>query len=187
MLDLILASSSPRRSALLKQIKIPFRVVESSYREPCVKGEQEVENIALAKAANVSPSFPESIVLGADTEVFCEGKALGKPSDGQDARRMLQFLSGKTHKVITAVALVQGEKKEVAREETMVTMRKIHPGEIEAYVHSGEAMGKAGSYAIQEKGAVFVEKIEGCYFNVVGLPLVLLTKMLQDFSFSVWD
>ena len=78
MLDLILASSSPRRSALLKQIKIPFRVVESSYREPCVKGEQEVENIALAKAANVSPSFPESIVLGADTEVFCEGRALEK-------------------------------------------------------------------------------------------------------------
>jgi septum formation protein len=184
--QLILASASPRRADLLKQIGIEFRVVKSCYHEPAIHDESQAESIALAKARSVRSKYPDDLILGADTVVICAGKALGKPRDEQEAREMLMLLSGQAHKVVTGVALVQGAREISAREETLVWMRQIEKEEIDAYVASGEPFDKAGSYAAQGKGAVFVQKVEGCFFNVVGLPLARTVALLKEWDFSIW-
>ena len=143
-----------------------------------------VENLAFLKAQDVAMQTAEDcVVIGADTIVVLGSQILNKPAYRQDAVRMLQELSGRTHEVYTALALVRGEKSLVRHRSTKVTFRKLDEGEILCYVESGSPMDKAGAYGIQDDyGAVFVERIEGCYYNIVGLPLEMLYSMLKEFS-----
>ncbi len=187
MQPLILASASPRRAQLLAQIGLEFLVVKSGLWETEILREEDVPKMALAKARRVARSYPGRFVLGADTAVFCGGKALGKPRDEKEAAEMLRSLSGRVHHVITGLALIRDGRERAASEKTMVSMRLLQEKEIEAYVSSGEPLDKAGAYGIQGRGAIFVEYIEGCYFNVVGLPLARLSAMLKGEGFSIWD
>lgn len=186
MKRLILASASPRRAQLLEQIGLQFLVVKSGFLEPGIYSEEDVEKMALAKARWVRKDFPGEFILGADTAVFNEGKALGKPRDEKEAAEMLRSLSGRVHSVITGLALIKDNREITGREKTLVRMRPLDEEEIKAYVFSGEPMDKAGAYGIQGRGALFVEKIEGCYFNVVGLPLSRLAAMLKLEGFPIW-
>lgn len=185
MPKLILASASPRRAALLEQIGLAFQVVKSSFRELPLAREEMVEQLALAKAESVRLRFPGDLILGADTVVVLDGEIFGKPRNAAQAAAMLASLSGRVHRVITGIALLQGNKSLTAKEETLVFMRSFDAGEIEAYIAGGEPFDKAGAYGIQGRGAVFVERIEGCYFNVVGLPLSRLTLMLREFAWPL--
>jgi septum formation protein len=182
--ELILASSSPRRADLLRQIGIRFRVVKSDFAEPKIIDENQVEEVALAKARSVRSRYPDQLILGADTIVVCSGKVLGKPKDKEEARAMLRLLSGRVHKVVTGIAFVKGSRELTSREETLVWMRKIEEEEISEYAASDEPYDKA-AYAIQGKGAIFVQKIEGCFFNVVGLPLFKVSNILKGCNFPV--
>jgi septum formation protein len=181
----VLASASPRRRELLTQIGLTFDVETADIDETPQLGEDPVryvKRLAEPKAAAVFARHSNQsrlIVLGADTTVLCEGRILGKPIDEVDAARMLRLLSGKTHQVITGVALVSAGAVEVAAEVTAVEMIVLTEKQIADYVASGEPMGKAGAYAIQGRAARFIPRIEGCYFNVVGLPLARVSAMLE--------
>jgi len=183
---LILASASPRRKQLLKQIGLEFEIMPSNFDESRVCTNNPIENAqqaAIEKARDVATKLSEGIVIGADTIVVFAGEVMGKPKNRFDARQMLKRLSGKTHQVITGVALVDAcdKRERVWSEETSVWFRRLSDIEIEKYVESGQPMDKAGAYGIQEQAAAFVEKIEGCYFNVVGLPLASLVEKLKKF------
>jgi septum formation protein len=188
MRPLILASRSPRRKILLKQIGMKFRVITSNVAEIISTRQSPGENaqrIALEKAVDVAAQLRKGIVIGADTIVVLDHHVLGKPESKEDARRMLKLLSGREHSVFTGFALVDVEsKKHVAGvEETKVRFRKLEKQEIIAYVNSGSPMDKAGSYGIQDDfGAVFVEKVNGCFYNVVGFPLARFYSTLQRFA-----
>jgi septum formation protein len=181
--NLILASASPRRRELLTQAGYSFLVEASSVvelRRPEEDAIRFATRLAREKAQDVSARHPSSIVLGADTVVVCDGEVMGKPADAADAARMLGLLSGRTHQVVTGVAVVWGEgAAEVAAEVTQVTMRALAPQEIEEYVASGEPTDKAGAYAIQGYAGRWIPRISGCYFNVVGLPLALVASLLE--------
>jgi septum formation protein len=180
--EIVLASASPRRKELLAQAGFAFRVAASGIDEVRRDGESPiafVTRLAREKAEDVAPRFPGSIIVGADTVVVCEGEVLGKPVDASDAKRMLALLAGRTHQVITGVCVIAGETVESAVEVTMVQMLTISAQEIEEYVASGEPMDKAGGYAIQGRAARWIPRIQGCYFNGVGLPLALMTAMLE--------
>jgi septum formation protein len=174
---LILASRSPRRLALLSQIGLSPRVVSCDISEDfdpsCSPGEN-AQNLAQLKARCVAEGVADGIVLGADTIVVIDDVILGKPVNGQDAIRMLGLLGGRTHTVYTGFALVDrpSGRSVSGVEATLVTFRTIPREEIEEYVRGGSPMDKAGAYGIQDDyGAVFVTRVEGCYYNVVGLPL----------------
>jgi len=182
--SLILASSSPRRNALLQQIGIDFFVVTPQIHEEVKEGEDPrsaVVRLALEKAIAVSKRYPLFPVLGADTIVLLGEEIMGKPRDEEEAQRMLERLGGKEHQVITGVALVRGGGKyQLTRAaKTNVKMKSLTKEEIERYIRSGEPMDKAGAYAIQGRGALFIERIKGCYTNVVGLPIPTVGKMLK--------
>jgi septum formation protein len=181
--NLILASASPRRRELLTQAGYRFAVEASSVAELRRPGEDAIRlatRLAREKAQDVFARHPSSIVLGADTVVVCDGEVMGKPADATDAARMLSLLSGRTHHVVTGVAVVWGTgAAEVAAEVTHVTMRTLAPEEITGYVASGEPMDKAGAYAIQGYAGRWIPRISGCYFNVVGLPLALVASLLE--------
>lgn len=187
---LILASASPRRKHLLEQIGLTFQVETAEIDETPRLAEEPlayVKRLAGHKAAAVfarhsqDPDRPRLIVLGADTTVVIDDQILGKPADETDAARMLGLLAGKTHQVITGVALVSaGAPPLVAAEVTEVEFNPLTPAQIAAYIATGEPMGKAGAYAIQGRAARFVPRIAGCYFNVVGLPLARVTAMLAE-------
>ncbi|NLK01333.1 MAG: septum formation inhibitor Maf [Clostridia bacterium] len=192
MEKLILASASPRRVQLLKQIGLGFHQKISSTCEDIghdLDPEQYVKHLALVKAQDVAGQLDQGFIIGADTVVVHNGEILGKPIDSGDARRMLKELSGGTHHVISGVALVDAGtgKYLVDHESTKVHFKSLSPREIESYTATGEPMGKAGAYAIQGLGAVLVEGIEGCYNNVVGLPITKLIKMLRDFGVDIWE
>ena len=191
---LILASASPRRRELLAQAGYHFTVQPSSVPESRRPGEDAIRfatRLAREKAEEVFARHPPSsahvpvphapvMVLGADTVVVCDEEVMGKPVDAADATRMLLLLSGRTHHVVTGVAVVWGlGLAEVAAELTQVTMRTLSPQEISDYVASGEPMDKAGAYAIQGFAGRWIPRISGCYFNVVGLPLALVTSLLE--------
>jgi septum formation protein len=184
---LILASASPRRRELLTQAGYRFAVQPSSVSELLRPGEDAIRfatRLAREKAEEVFARHPPSalpaLVLGADTVVVCDGEIMGKPADAADAQRMLLLLSGRTHQVVTGVAIVWGlGSAEVAAEMTQVTMRTLSPQEVAAYVTTGEPMDKAGAYAIQGYAGRWIPRIHGCYFNVVGLPLSLVTALLE--------
>ena len=188
---LVLASASPRRSALLSQIGITFEVRPSDIIEPSpnvhvnTPASEVTQKLALLKAKDVAQHFNESIIIGADTLVSLEGTLLGKPTDDGDAFKMLTHLSGTCHEVVTGVALVEaGTGREVVwSETTQVYFRELDSTEIAAYIASGETSDKAGAYGIQGRGAAFVRRIEGCYFNVVGLPLASFVEHLSNFMF----
>jgi septum formation protein len=184
---LILASASPRRRELLTQAGYRFEVQPSSIPESRRPGEDAIRfatRLAREKAEEVfarhQPSTAPVMVLGADTVVVCDGEVMGKPADAADATRMLLLLSGCTHQVVTGVAVVWDVgSAEVAAEMTQVTMRTLSPEEVAGYVASGEPMDKAGAYAIQGYAGRWIPRIHGCYFNVVGLPLALVTSLLE--------
>jgi septum formation protein len=182
--EIILASASPRRKELLAQAGFRFRVQASGIAE--VRGENEspiafVTRLAREKAQDVAAkSNHNAMILGADTVVVCDEEIFGKPIDEQDAKRMLRALAGRTHRVITGLCVIYGSMVESAAEVTMVRMLTVSDEEIEAYVATGEPMDKAGAYAIQGRAARWIPSIQGCYFNVVGLPLALTAAMLES-------
>jgi septum formation protein len=188
---IILASSSPRRQELLRQIGIPFRTMPSDVDEGILAGESPEKyavRVALDKASSVASQVKSGIVIGADTIVVLRDEVLGKPADARDAVRMLSMLSGKMHRVITGLAVVD-VATETVKTASAVTRVWFHPlshETIESYVATGEPLDKAGAYGIQERGAVFVERVDGCYFNVVGLPLSLLMGLLRDMDIAIF-
>lgn len=187
MQQIILASASPRRASLLKQICVDFQVIPSCVDEaadPHCQPQEIVLKLAEMKAESVSKNYPRAIVLGADTVVACEGRVLGKPRGQEEAAKMLKFLSGRVHEVVSGVVL-QRLIPELVRGEavtTRVKFRNLTEEEIAGYVATGEPLDKAGAYGIQGLGALLVEKIEGCYFNVVGLPLSRLPDLFREFG-----
>ena len=187
--ELILASASPRRRELLAATGRAFRVVPSDAEETVPEGlspTEAAEHLACRKAAAVAARLSRGIVIGADTIVTSGPDIIGKPTDREDAIRILESLSRRAHTVITGLCLIDARsgRRLSGCERTRVQMRRMDRREIEAYVDSGEAMGKAGAYAIQESGDRFVERIEGSFSNVVGLPLELLGRMLEEFDRS---
>ena len=181
---LILASASPRRKELLTQAGFTFEVRAAHLNEDPRPEEDPiayVTRLAREKAQAVfdAGGNAEAVVLGADTTVTLDNHMLGKPEDAADAARMLRLLSGRTHRVITGVAVVTARRVEVAAEVTGVRFLTLSDEEIAAYVATGEPMDKAGAYGIQGRAARWIPRVEGCYFNVVGLPLALVTTMLE--------
>ena len=174
---LILASTSPQRRAILEQLRIPFDVVAPDYDEE--PGVDPVEH-ARAKARSVAAGAGERPVLGVDTEVLCDGRLFGKPHDEEDAAEMLDALSGRTHEVVSGLCLLTPPWEDIGREVTRVTFRRLTPRDVEACIAAEEWEGRAGAYAIQGFGASLVERIEGDYLNVVGLPAALLVRLLAE-------
>ena len=185
--DLVLASASPRRSELLRMLGISFRVKPSDIDEDCdpdIPVAELVEKNALAKASAVASGIEMGIVIGADTVVVLDGKIFGKPADMDEARQMLATLAGKTHRVYSGVAVVRAEDRasKTAHEITDVTFRPLSDRQAQRYFELIDPLDKAGAYAIQGIGGIIIEKIEGCYYNVVGLPLNVLDDLLAHFD-----
>ena len=180
---LILASKSPRRAEILSAVGWESEAIAADIDETRHASEDAVsyvKRLAQTKAETVAKGFSECPVVGADTVVVIEGEILGQPRDDEDARRMLRLLSGKWHEVLTGVALVRaGETAQalVDHETTRVLFAEMSEDEIDWYVSTGEPRGKAGAYAIQGKGALFIKEIQGDYFNVVGLPVRLVYEL----------
>jgi len=184
---IVLASGSPRRRDLVKMMGLKFELAVPEIHEdlvPRAKPSSLVVELALAKALSLIGKFPNAAILGADTVVVLDGRILGKPRDRSDARAMLRTLSGRTHTVYTGLALVDVPTglRETCCEKSLVTMKRINNEEIDRYLATGEPMDKAGSYGIQGFGAVFIKHIDGCFFNVMGLPVGRLYDMLKDLS-----
>jgi len=193
---LILASGSPRRKKLLEQIGLTFEVRASNIKEKITKKlpAEIVEDLALKKALDIADNNRNAIIIGADTIVYFNQMILGKPTDHQQAKRMLQMLSNQTHSVYTGVAFVKNSdtgnilKKHTFSVQTKVTFDTLDTKEIERYIDSGSPMDKAGAYGIQDDwGAVFVKKIDGDYYNVVGLPLNRFYKESKKFEPSFYS
>ena len=186
---LVLASESPRRRELLKLLCSDFEAVASHVPEaskPKESPREMVQRLAKAKARVVQALRPHSTVVGADTVVVCGRSVLGKPKSRAAARNMLIRLSGKTHRVLTGLCVLQNGQCRLGVSETKVQFSPLSELEIERYLESGEPFDKAGAYAIQGFAARYVERIDGCYFNVVGLPLSLLYKMLRSVGYPVY-
>ena len=190
---LYLASGSPRRRELLGQIGVPFSTLPTVIDETPLANEAAVAYVqrlarAKAQAGLASLAVPgAAVVLGADTSVVLDGRILGKPQDRADALAMLTALSGQTHEVLTAVALANSQRYEVRVVSSQVSFRPLSAAEIEAYWASGEPQDKAGSYAIQGLGAVFVRDLHGSFSAVVGLPLCETAALLADFGIPCWQ
>jgi len=179
----VLASASPRRRQLLDLIGIAHEVRPANVDEtmrPREAPRRHAERLAREKASAIAKRDPDLITIGADTIVVVNRKVLGKPRDADDAARMLTLLSGREHMVTTAVAVSRGRKLRSAVEEVRVKFRRLRDDEIESYIATGEPMDKAGAYGIQGYGATIVERIEGDYFAVMGLPVVRLIGLLRD-------
>lgn len=184
---LVLASSSPRRRELLEALGLAFTVQSADVDETPRPGER-VADLVLRLAAKKVQAFPAAageLVIGADTEVVLDGRALGKPRDADDALGMLSLLSGRSHEVMTGIAVTNGGRVETALSVTGVRFRDIDPDEARRYWHTGEPRGKAGAYAIQGLGALFVEAIAGSYSGVVGLPVFETADLLRRFGFDL--
>lgn len=182
--NLVLASISPRRKKILEDLGFEFEVVPADLDESFSNGESfrsHVKRIALLKAQSVSRKMVGKRVIAADTVVVLDGEVMGKPINREDSLRMLKSLSGRKHQVATGLAVVDPVAGEfVECEVTDVYFREIEDWEMERYISTGEPMDKAGAYAIQGYASAFVERIDGCFFNVVGLPVGLLFKMLKS-------
>ena len=190
MRTIILASASPRRKQLLKKLGLAFTVVPSDVDEklnPRLNPRSQVETLALKKAEAVASKFPDAIIIGADTLVALGDDIIGKPHDEAEAKRMLKKLRGRMHTIVTGFVLLDTAAKRtlVKSIETKVWFRKIDPSEITTYLAKEKPYDKAGAYAIQDLGAIFIEKIEGDYFGAVGLPLFALAKELKKLGVTV--
>lgn len=186
---IILASQSPRRKWLLEQIGLEFDIIPSNFDEGNLNdkkfSKRLIESLAHQKGLEVAGRVPEeALIISADTVVIVGSKILGKPRDEVDAKKILQQLSNRTHKVITAVAIIDKyeDKTLINSAISKVKFKKLLDREIDDYIKTGEPMDKAGAYGIQAYGSLFVEKVEGCYNNIVGLPLNLLYEMLKSFG-----
>ena len=179
---LVLASRSPQRRAILEQLGIPFEVAVPSFEEEPSDADPvaEVKRRAQGKARSVAPAAQDRPVLGVDTEVVLEGRVYGKPENEAEAEAMLEALAAKTHEVVSGLCLLTPAWEELRHDVTRVTFRALTPRELGLYVAGQEWRERAGGYAIQGRGAALVERIEGDYLNVVGLPAALLVDLLAD-------
>jgi septum formation protein len=180
---LLLASTSPQRRAILEQLGLPFEVAAPRYEERDDDGlppAELVQSHARAKARSLAGEAVGRPVLGVDTAVVVDGRALGKPVEEGDAAAMLRLLAGRAHAVVSGLCLLTSDSEVVEREETVVVFRPLAAREVDTYVETGEWRDRAGGYAIQSRGAALVERIEGDYLNVVGLPAALLVRLLAD-------
>jgi septum formation protein len=178
---LVLASASPRRQEILRTAGIPCVARAADVDETPIAGESpEVFVGRLAEAKAQAVRHDDQQVLGADTVVVIDGTVLGKPADANDARRMLRSLSGRTHRVLTGICFLNGYQIQRAVEETTVYFRELDEEEIANYVATGEPMDKAGAYGIQGAASKFIHRVEGCYFNVVGLPISLVYSFIRS-------
>ena len=184
-MQIILASASPRRKELMEMLKVPNLKIVPAKGEECppehARPEELVMALSAAKAREVArEAAPEDLVIGADTIVWVDGHAFGKPHDESEAAAMLRRLSGDTHEVFTGVSIVRGGQCVSRCERSLVRFRPLDEEEIASYIATGEPMDKAGAYGAQGKGALFVEHIDGDFFNVMGLPLCRLGIMLKE-------
>jgi len=189
---IILASSSPRRKMLLEQIGLRFETIPSEINEMkkrtlCEDPIRLVEKLALEKAKDVSARVKNGIVIAADTVVILNGEVIGKPKDEEEAISILKRLSGKTHEVATCVVVMDAGNGRTLTEvvRSKVKFRDLSDEEILGYVKTGEPLDKAGGYGIQGIGSILVERLDGCFYNVVGLPLSKLAEMLKAFGINV--
>ena len=192
MKKIVLASASPQRKELLEQIGLQFEVEPSNHTEiasSTLKPHELARSLSREKALAVAGKHQNAIIIAADTFIVCKGKIMGKPGTEAEAREMLAALSGKTHSVITGFTIIDADENRVVSQsvETKVYMKRLTPAEIDAYVKSGEPLNRAGAYAIQGLGSVLIDKIEGDYFNVVGLPLSALTENLKEFEIDIFE
>lgn len=184
-MSVILASGSPRRRELFGYVVPYFEVkpVDADEALPDnILPENAAEYLAVKKAAAAAEIYPNNTIVGCDTVVIADGKVLGKPVNAEHASEMLHMLSGKTHKVITGVCIISGGKKIIFSEETAVEFYPLSDDEIAAYVATGDPMDKAGAYGIQSEGCVLVKSIQGDFFNVVGLPVARLKRVLAEIA-----
>ena len=189
--DLILASASPRRVDILNQIGVRFSVAPTDINESQLINESSAEFVCRLASQKAKTGYDSHIgsqsALGADTIVLCDEQIFGKPKDYSDSKRMLGQLSGRAHKVISAVAINNGVESVVLMSETSVIFRIISEQEFLNYWSTGEPVGKAGSYAIQGLGSIFVESIQGSYSGVVGLPIAETCRLLRHFKVPIWQ
>lgn len=194
-MKIILASNSPRRKEILNQLKLQFVVIPSEFEEKTneMEPQEMAEYFAAMKAEDVYRRLKDNgqleadvYILGADTIVYCD-EVMGKPKYTEEAYIMLQRLSNREHKVISGLSIIEGNtgRTITTHETTLVSMRKLSDNEIKSYIASGEPADKAGAYAIQGLAALFVEKIQGCYFNVVGLPVNKLYKTMKEYGIQL--
>ena len=185
MKPIVLASGSPRRKQLLEMLRIPFRVIPPDVDEHVIAGEAPdayVTRLSRLKAETVAAKAPDDVILAADTTVVLDGKIFEKPKSPAHAVQMLAQLQGRTHAVLTAVAVAEDGRLEQALDVSRVTFRPVDRGLLEEYVATGEPLDKAGAYAIQGLGAPLIERVEGDFFGVMGLPLRLALDLLAKFG-----
>ncbi|MEW9500574.1 Maf family protein [Jeotgalibacillus marinus] len=183
MTEIILASASPRRKELLSFLNLPFSIYPSTLEETFLPNEDPVKvvtELAKRKAENVASSFPHSLVIGCDTIVVCD-EILGKPRNEEEAAFMLHKLSGRTHSVYTAVSLIKESRSTLFVERVAVTFWSLSEKDIQTYIASNDPFDKAGGYGIQSGGALFVKKIDGDYYAVMGLPIARLHREMNAF------
>ena len=188
-MNLILASASPLRQELLRIFGCPFTVRAADIYETMDPGKapfDEVARVSRQKAQAIAAG-QDDVIIAADTIVVCCGKVLGKPRDAEDARRMLSLLSGRDHQVMTGCTVMRGSRAVTFTEVTDLHFRPLLPQEIRRYILSGEPMDKAGAYGIQGGGALFCQRMEGDYYNVMGLPLCRLGQVLRDMAPEIWE
>jgi septum formation protein len=179
---LLLASRSPQRRAILEQLGVPFEVVLPQFEE-AVGGSDPIETVrenARGKARSIAEVAAERPVLGVDTEVVVGGRVFGKPGNASEAEAMLEALAGRTHEVVSGLCLLTPGWEELEHEVTRVSFRALDARDLAAYIGTGEWEGRAGAYAVQGRGAALVERIEGDYLNVVGLPAALLVRLFAE-------
>ena len=184
MSKIVLASQSPRRKEIMETAGFEFEIIVSNAEEKIEENlspEEVAKSLSLQKAQAVASDNPEKIVIGADTIVVLDNEILGKPKDRNDAYKMLKKLSGKSHKVYTGIAVICGEKIVSEAVSTEVEFFELSDEEIIKYIETNEPMDKAGSYGIQGRGCLLVKGIRGDYFNVVGLPIATLSKIIKEF------
>lgn len=187
---IILASGSPRRREVLAKSGLDFSVVESEYEEDMtldLAPDELVRTLSHGKAREVTDRYPDDLVIGADSIVAHQGRVLGKPKSKEEAQTMLQQLSGSENDIVTGVTIIDGSRADELSfaEHTRVSMKPFSDATIDAYIATGEPMDKAGAYALQERGTVLVEKIEGDFYNAMGLPLSRLADELPQFGVSI--
>lgn len=188
-MNLILASASPRRQELLRIFGCPFTVRAADIDEtmdPDKAPFDEVARVSRQKAQAIAAG-QDDVIIAADTIVVCCGKVLGKPRDAEDARRMLSLLSGRDHQVMTGCTVLRGSRAVTFTEVTDLHFRPLLPQEIQRYILTGEPMDKAGAYGIQGGGALFCQRMEGDYYNVMGLPLCRLGQVLREMAPEIWE